>query len=559
MTPPEKERPSGRPSSPAESGKSAEAKVSPEQAHEFLRLAGRAISNATLYGLHHPLAEAAVDDCYRAFEEMMKPVSRINISVAERDLLVEGKPADLRNPFIRMLADRLHRLEVAGFSLLRGMPREEFRRFIEILATPPPEDEGPDAVLRRMQQQDLRYILAERVKYERVTESQAIVDREEEETVRRALPMVQQILAFLKGDTDTLEKEPLKTMEDAADDASRLAELIMEATAIRQRTTGLAEGETLADIVIGCLRRTFDGLLATRHASSQKGRRIIRKTLLLLEKEILDRLRGVAGELSPGELEAISEAVSDMVEQLDVDSLASEYVKRMSALKKAEDRIRRYIKRRGEQALSPDDPLARCLIESGLSPDGWSQLVVSSIRSSAPSGMELRIPSGIGALAALLEELDELMKAPEGKSAELRQVMERIGNEVERAADRTEARIGELEKKLAAQEETLIGVEEAERQKIRLSRRAMLELLAEIAQELAQSLSAINCAVGMLLARHLGDINNDQQDVLQVAARCGERLDKLLERLVEIVGLPSGLTPEKERAYTPLRPPPPGA
>jgi len=173
--------------------------------------------------------------------------------------------------------------------------------------------------------------------------------------------------------------------------------------------------------------------------------------------------------------------------------------------------------------------------------------------------MELRIPSGIGALAALLEELDELMKAPEGKSAELRQVMERIGNEVERAADRTEARIGELEKKLAAQEETLIGVEEAERQKIRLSRRAMLELLAEIAQELAQSLSAINCAVGMLLARHLGDINNDQQDVLQVAARCGERLDKLLERLVEIVGLPSGLTPEKERAYTPLRPPPPGA
>ncbi|HIE10226.1 MAG TPA: hypothetical protein EYP62_01265 [Kiritimatiellae bacterium] len=557
MTPPEKETPSGQPSSPAEPGKSAEARVSPQQVHEFLRLAGRAISNATLYGPHHPLAVAAADDCYRAFDVMMKPVSRVNISMAEKDLLIEGKPADARNPFIRLLADRLRSLEVAGFSLLRGMPHEEFVRFIEILATPPPEDEGPDGLLRRMQQKDLRYVLAERVRYERVTESQAVVDREEEETVRRTLPMVQQVLAFLKGDTDRMERESLKTMENAADDADRLAELIMEAAAVRQRATGLAQGETLADIVIGCLRRTFDGLLATRHGSTQKGRRMIRKTLLLLEKEILDRLRGVAGELSAAELEAISETVNDMVEQLDVDSLAGEYVKRMSALKKAEGRIRRYIKRRGQGALSPDDPLAQSLMQSGLSPEGWSRLVISTIHPSAPAGTELQIPSGIGALAALLEELDELMKAPERGADDLRQVMDRIGTEVERAADRTEARIGELEKKLASEEEMLIGVEEAERQKIRLSRREMLELLAEIAQELAQSLSAINCAVGMLLARHLGDISNDQQDVLQVAARCGQRLDRLLARLVEIVGLPSGLTPEKDRAYTPLRPPPP--
>jgi len=169
----------------------------------------------------------------------------------------------------------------------------------------------------------------------------------------------------------------------------------------------------------------------------------------------------------------------------------------------------------------------------------------------------VKVPQGISALAALLQELDELMKGtPE--TDRVTGVMQRIGAEAETVAADAEAKISELESALAQQDQMLIGVEEAERLKIKLSRRKMLELLAEIAQELAQSLSAINCAVGMLLARHLGEINSDQAEVLQVAARCGERLDKLLERLVEIVGLPSGLAPEKEKAYTPLRPPPPG-
>ena len=283
---------------------------------------------------------------------------------------------------------------------------------------------------------------------------------------------------------------------------------------------------------------------------------MIKKTMLLLEKEILDRLRGVAGDLSEEEMQSISRAVEEMVEQLDVDSLASEYVKRMAALKKAEARIQRYVERRGQQALSPEDPLGRALIESGLSPEGWSRLFVS-VGGPAPAATGVKVPQGISALAALLQELDELMKGtPE--TDRVTGVMQRIGAEAETVAADAEAKISALESALAQQDQMLIGVEEAERLKIKLSRRKMLELLAEIAQELAQSLSAINCAVGMLLARHLGEINSDQAEVLQVAARCGERLDKLLERLVEIVGLPSGLAPEKEKAYTPLRPPPPG-
>lgn len=535
----------------------SQVKVSPEQVHDFLRLTGRAISNASLYGFKHPLCRQAVSECYEAFVKMMEQAPRLNLSMADKDLLIEGKPADLKNPFVRMVTDRLRQLEVAGFTLLRGMPEEEFTHFIEILATPPPEEAGPEAVFREMQQRDLQHILAERVHYERVTESQAVVDRETTEAVEKALPVVQQILAFLKGETDSLARESVEGMEKVADDAARLAELIMQATAVRQRASGVAEGETLADIVIGCLRRTFDGLLSTRHARTQKGRRMIKKTLLLLEKEVLDRLRGVAADLSPEEIERVSQAINEMVEQLDVDALASEYLKRLAALQKAEKRIKRYINQRGEKVLSPEDPLHQVLVESGMPEEGWTRLVVEAGGSGArPAGATVEVPSGISALAALLQQLDELMKSPTSAPSELRQMMGRVATEVDAATADAEARVEQLQSNLAQQSQELVGVEEAERQKIMLSRRKMLALLAEIAQELAQSLSAINCAVGMLLARHLGDLNEDQVDVLQVAAHCGERLDKLLARLVEIVGLPSGLTPEKEKAYTPLRPPP---
>jgi hypothetical protein len=77
----------------------------------------------------------------------------------------------------------------------------------------------------------------------------------------------------------------------------------------------------------------------------------------------------------------------------------------------------------------------------------------------------------------------------------------------------------------------------------------MMDLLAEIAQELVQFLSAINCAVHMTLGGLIGTINQDQREVLGVASDCGNRLAGLLKRLIQIVGLPKSLHPDKDRVY----------
>jgi signal transduction histidine kinase len=154
----------------------------------------------------------------------------------------------------------------------------------------------------------------------------------------------------------------------------------------------------------------------------------------------------------------------------------------------------------------------------------------------------------VGVLAMLLSELDEMMQSVANPRA-LSSKLSEIGQKAQEVASVAEQRIEDFGKVLQQEDEVLIGLDEAQQAQVKMSRQSMVELLAEIVQELCQSLSAINCAVGMTLAGHIGDINEDQRQVLNVAATCGHRLDELLDRIIEIVGLPKGLQPDKEKVY----------
>jgi len=533
----------------------AAAEVSRDRLHDLLRSMGRALSNVSLYGAEHRLTVQARTEAFGLLAELLAGKDRINFSTAEDALLVDGEPAEMRNPFIAILLDRMSRLQVAGFTLLKGMSREEFDKLMEALGAAAVEEDKEGLP------PELEHLEAERIKYERISESQAVVDKEEaekSETAGNVAAYVEQILAFLKGEPGASLEGAARAMHEIGPDPQQLAELILEAAAVRQRSPELGSGESLADIVVGALRRTFDGLLRQPSARTQKGRRNIRKTLLLLEKVVLDKLRAVEGGLSEEDEKKISDAVAELVGELDIDTLATEYIKKRHALEKAEDRIMRYIRHRDPEEII-SDPLGEKLAAGGLAPDGWRELVVKSQMAGGDGESGgLKIPGGIGALAALLEELDQLMNAPRPDPNSLRQRLDQIDEALDTQGILTAGKIKELNKTIAEDGQLLLGVEEAERQQLHLSRARMLALLAEIVQELAQSLSAINCAIGMILAGHLGDINSDQREVLEVANRCGERLDSLLDRLIEIAGLPEGLEPEKDKLYSSLRPPPPG-
>lgn len=530
------------------------------EVYAFLRTAGQVINNSSLYGPSHKITERSLHDSYGQLAKLLETVSRVNLSVVNGELLVEGKPIELKNPFINLLADRLDTVGVSGFSLMKGLAESEYRKLMDVLMSPKPEDEGGDFadVVEKL---GLEHVFAERVRYERVSEEQTVVGKEEgEAAAQRAIAeaMVEQIMAFLKGEPTVTAEQVAKPLTDLASDAERLANLIMEAAAVRQQQSGLAEGESLADIVVGCLRRTFEGLVKDPAARTKKGKNAVKKIMLLLEKIVLDKLHAIAKETDPSLDEAIAGVVDEMIGDLEIESLTAEYVRKRQALEETEERVLKYLRKHGSDPELAGD-LQQRLTEAGLTPEGWQELVVKSAKESFAERAESTAARGaggtggpdsvsLGVLAMLLSELDQMMANVTDPHAVGNKLVE-IGHHAERVADIAAKRLEELKTILQEEDEVLIDMDELHRSRVKMSRAAMMELLAEIVQELCQSLSAINCAIGMTLAGHIGDINEDQRQVLGVAATCGHRLDELLDRLISIVGLPRGLQPDKESVY----------
>lgn len=543
-----------------------QAGLTPQQLRDtyaFLRAAGQVINNSSLYGPTHKITTRSLDDSYKQLAQLLEAAPRINLSVVDGELLVEGKPIELKNPFINLLADRLDAVGVSGFSLMQGLPEVEYKKLMEVLMSPKPEDTGGDFadLVEKLQ---LEHVFAERVRYERVSESETVTEKEDEEKASQravAEAMVEQIMAFLKGEAGVSPDDVAKPLTEMASDAERLANLIMEAAAVRQQQSGLAEGESLADIVVGCLRRTFEGLVRDPASRTKKGKNAVKKIMLLLEKTVLDKLHAIAKEADPSLDEAIAGVVDEMIGDLEIESLTAEYVKKRHAMEETEKRVLRYLQAHGDDPTMTSE-LQERLAEAGLTPEGWKELVVKSGKAGesmagaagSGAGGEGGAPGAdavsLGVLAMLLSELDQMMTSVTDPHAVGNKLVE-IGQHAQDVANLAARRLEDLRTVLQQEDDLLVGMDEASRTKVKMSRAALMELLAEIVQELCQSLSAINCAVGMTLAGHIGDINEDQKQVLSVAATCGHRLDDLLDRLIEIVGLPKGLQPDKEKVYGP--------
>lgn len=521
---------------------------------ELPKRMGQIISNAALYGQQHNLTRQSIDECYAFLVCLLEGHGRLNLSVSEGVIVVDGGPVDSKNPFVNTLATKLTALEITGFSLLKGMSKEEFEKLIGIVVPPPKGTARGRTFATAVSEEHLEHVETERVRYERVTEREIVVDRNavgangeagreggdepQKDVSARPAQAVEQIMAFLKGDVTTQDAELRKAMHETSSDAEHLASLIMEASVLRQEAGAVDAGESLADIVLGCLRRTYEGLRRDPHARTRKGGKHLKKTMLLLEKSVLEKLRALAGGPDPARDAAISRCVADLLAAGDVDAAVAEYSSKRRGLEKAEREILGCLKRADRGGV--DDPeVEERMVAAGLSRGDWRRLVVRSGGVGGPG--RAGAPAGLAALAVLLAELDHIMSAPGAAADEVHRAAARVGQEVERTVWRAEQKIEAWADRVEEERRRSPRPQEAGKPRRRAS-----EVLAEIVQEFCQPLSVVSCTVDMLLVGRAGTISKQQKELLDVAAQCGERLQELMSKLVSVVGVPDGLKPDKQ-------------
>ncbi|MBI3987163.1 MAG: hypothetical protein HY343_09595, partial [Lentisphaerae bacterium] len=79
-----------------------------------------------------------------------------------------------------------------------------------------------------------------------------------------------------------------------------------------------------------------------------------------------------------------------------------------------------------------------------------------------------------------------------------------------------------------------------------LSRNAIIKILVEIVQELRQPLTVINSAVEIILKGQLGAVSAVQKELLDLALAGGQRIEKIIDALTSISGMPAALHPDAD-------------
>jgi len=583
------------------------------EAEELVRSMGLIFTNTFLYGHAHGITKKAIKDGFDVLGRVLKSCEEIVFSITDDGLFVNGHIVEQKNPLIRKFITQLKSLEVNSFSIIRGMTWEKFEKLIDIMNTKPEKIKESGGFPRVVADSGLENVRAKAVVFQQISEDEVVVSHEELKKadisrqvfedwaaafqrkqeapvsdqqvaeVQEAAPKKEakevqevelekeaeeaatvdksakavEILAFLKGDVSAKDKNVLESVKEAASDAQKLSQLILQAAEIRQKAADLEGGESMADLVVGCLRRVFDGLSKDPAIKkTQKGKKDFSKNLMLLEKEVLDKLHAMSGKVSNEDFGAVSNTIEEMTDELKMDSLAVEYMKKREALEANEKRILRFIKSKGLEKIDDTD-LQEKLAEEGLPMDGWQELLVKSgVGSGGGTGVGAGSGGGgmaaIGHLAVLLTHLEETFEkskheTTEAVEKEATEILTKVDHEVRNLAVRTEQRIQDLVKNVRADEEAAEAIEKEARQQGKgpqLSRRKLMVLLAEIVQELCQPLAVINCSIDMIRLRNLGAVTEQQEHMLELASSSGERLKKLIDRLMEISGVPTALEPD---------------
>jgi hypothetical protein len=417
-------------------------------------------------------------------------------------------------------------------------------------------------VLQRHSIQNIQY---RSVTYKRVTDEDLIVnkgelaeqvmggaDKTRNEEERKLV--VEQIVAFLKGDVLADPSKAIEGLRDAAADPAKLADLILKTAQVQQRAAHLEGGESLADFVVGCIQRTYDALLESPEAKTGQGKKNLSKALMLLEKSILDKLRSMTA-VTDSALAAISDAVEEIDSDLAIEAISAEYMKKRAALENTEAKVLRFLKKTEKRKPGSAESLREKLMDGGLSLDGWKEIVVKSGAAGGAGpggGGPADAPGdgmrGIGMLAMLLSKLDELMGTIRGAdddrrpTEDLTRLVKEIEQEVNQVVSKTEQKVDDLARTVRKLEELKESAQPHKDVPIEMAR--WKDNLAEIVQELRQLITVISSAIEMIRTGRLGDVTRDQAEMLTLASGSSDRLKHLADRIFAISGVPVSMEPD---------------
>ena len=530
--------------------------TAPPEVIEFLRLLGQLVSTATVYTFEHKMVQQALDEVTAASGPLLTAREKLTLNAMAGALLADGLPVTTRNSLILGLATKLENSRFANLAFFRGATREDLARLAHVLGMPSAASKPALLGLRN----PASLVRVESSSYQRVGENEVVL-KKDDLAGRTAGGDTDAPASKINSDANRVDADAQSRQAAATPPpeppspettAAQLADGILQAANLRPAQAAPEQAAAALAIILDNLRRKGDELLDGPAVKTQQGRKNLAKLFLLLETELQERLR--AAGLPDTAFAAVAEILNVLQQDVAVDALAAEYMKKRQAMKTAEGKVVRFLKRTaGHDAATA---LQERLREEGLAADAVRELAAGNAAPATTAGDDdgsgaRETAAGTETVLMLLSRLNRLLEPqtpevrnPEEIQAELRAAAAAVAAAMNAMMERVSGKLG----RLTALADELRGTRQtpAPAKRQRAAHHNLFAILAEIIQELLQPLCVIRCAVDMLLGNRLGGIPAEQADLLRLIADSNTRLQQLVEKLHVICGNPASRTPDPQ-------------
>ena len=503
---------------------------------DALNALGLAINNTRLYGPKHTLSEQAIQTTAKAMRHLFIHRRTVVIGAFNGTLTVDNATVQARGSSLKLIERNLIRLRITGLRISRGISNQELEQLVSLFSCKEAND-----FQKGIDQASLPNVKSEDTLLKAVHEGEVVAnvsdvngmggngvinledefpdDTPEDSSPGESNIQIDQIVAFFNGD---IELEDTDAGEELASDPARLGQLIMESVSIRQSVTQFS-GESLGDIVLGCLRRTYDGLHEQPAFQSSEGKANLQKSLLLLEESMLDKMRAMTADPDPELDRKIVQAIRAMDETLSFEIAAQQYIEHRDALEENKKSLQEFTDEKGP------DVAEKLISKTELSLKEWHKIIIEGKKSHKPSDQ----PSGINNLASVFGKLEKLMKSDATDDSQAKNLLSKAKGQLDEPPHTTREKLEAPSDHVTKDSVATIGGQGRD-----MLQEDLLSALSEVAQELMQPLTAINASMEMMLQGYVGEITTDQKEMLLVASNSGEHLRFLMNELIDIVGCP---------------------
>lgn len=489
---------------------------------DVLSALGRALGAVSIYGFEHPSVVKFVDQTFELLQLALKDRKAFSIGTFDGKFTVNETPVTVLDVPIRTLEKKLTTLKISHLTFSRGMPKPELVKLLTLLCTSNDtqmKEKLAGAGLNHIQMTDVKYVALR--SGEQKTGSGGGNARTGGEpagaTDRESSVQISQIVAFLKGETGGSE-ENSREIRKMLSDPEKLGQMILEAAAVRQAAGSARNGETMADLIVGCLRRTFDGLNAAPEFQSAQGKASLAKTMLLLEKTVLDRIRGSAGPERFDLERRIQAGIHSMESQRQFEVLSTYYAEQCKKRQSTEEKMLEFIRAQGEEK-------AREMFAASSIPFAdWQQLI---IKSHAAGGSGSGAGGDLAAVATVLERLAGLMSSSRPEEAQT--AIREARREVADYTGRLGRQIEEIEEQLQRPGSHPENARHPDREKLLLE-------ISKLTLSIMQPLTVVN---GSIEAALTATDDSLRKELLELAYQSGQTIQVMTGRMIALTGYPS--------------------